>query len=294
LNVDVKGFQTLANSCKTYGHKKDSDFDKWKNNKKNSPEYYMFYTVVDGKTYLYYEKIDEQKTDEQFKQYLPKGTIYFDKKSYDFFFRDINFSAEHWQKGGNVGKRLDDMRLLAGIMGNQLGISLNTDKITYRLFETQKGAVETKMYIPTTTKRNDNIRGFANWSDDITSIELDGYYLEGSISDVVSTTAEEVYHKYQMSEVEKLRQGKEQKETEKARNWMDSFNEDKRENYSGKIVDLQKKIDEEKNSSTLTTLTNQKNKAGHSYHKLAHEKDAKEYAGQIAAVEYFVRKIRKN
>jgi hypothetical protein len=290
LNVDVKGFQTLANSCKTYGHKKGSDFDMWKQNHKKTAEYYMFYTVVEGKIYLYYEEINELEDE----QYLLKGTIDFDKEYYNSRFGNINFSANHWQVGGDVKERLKDMKELAVNIGKKLGITLEKERITTRLKERPENpaGAPMRMYIPdeTLTKKG-NIAGEATLNDDITSIELDGYYLQRSISEVVSTTAEETYHKYQISEVKKLMQGIERKEPEKSWNWYDSYLENKRENYTNKIVELQKKVEVEKNPSKRVSLKKQEYDAIRAYHDLAHEKDAKEFAGQVAAVEYVVRKL---
>ncbi|MDR0737966.1 MAG: hypothetical protein LBF39_02715 [Prevotellaceae bacterium] len=285
LNVNGKSFYTLAELMKEYGHKKNGKFDTWRKQAGKNAKYYMFYTNVEGKVYLYHEELNEEMA-EQFQQYLPKGTYTFDENTYNAYFRGIDFSKNHWKEGGDVHARLADMRRLAVAVGKDLGIAVDPDKITFRLFEAQniEGLPPTRMYIPTTAKRDDNIAGFAKWDDAVTSIEIDADKLQkGSISDVINTMVEEVYHKYQMSEIKKL-------QTEKAQDWNKSFNDNNRNDYGKKINDLQKQIDAEKNVDNRKELKKQQDAAIHSYYKLAHERDAKEFAGKIAAMEYAKRK----
>ncbi|MDR1652778.1 MAG: hypothetical protein LBS01_03855 [Prevotellaceae bacterium] len=283
-DLSVDEFMTFAEARKEVGHKTGGSFDTWKKRNGKNAKYYMFYTNVEGKVHLYHEKLDAEVA-EQFQQYLPKGTYIFDENTYNTYFRGIDFSGNHWKEGGDVHARLADMRRLAVAVGKDLGITLDPAKITFRLFETQKieGLPPTRMYIPTTAKRDDNIAGFAKWDDAVTSIEIDADNLQkGSISDAINTMVEEVYHKYQMSEVKKP-------QTEKARDWLKSFNDDYRDNYVGRITALQKQIDAEKNATKRDALQEQQAAAIHSYFQLKHEQDAKEFAGKIAAMEYVIR-----
>jgi hypothetical protein len=129
----------------------------------------------------------------------------------------------------------------------------------------------------------------------MTSIEFNGAYLaEASISDAINTLAEEVYHKYQMSELNKLYNAEKREKPEKAWDWLDSYNKNNKEDYGAQANNLQKQIDAEQNADKRKKLEEQRDKALHSYHDLAHEKDAKEFAGQVAAMEYFVRNIKQN
>jgi hypothetical protein len=288
LDVNDKGFMMLADKSKEYGHKAGGDFDKWKKQLGNSAEHYMFYKVADGIVDLYYEKLDE---DEQFPQYLPKGYTIFDKNMYnDFFnnkyFNGNSFSNNHWQTGGNVDARLADLRKLAQSFANILGINIDPAKITFRTIEVPD---DLRMPIITKTPRNDGVGGEAKWDDKVTSIEIDADELgKASISSAVSIIAEEVYHKYQMAVV----QGKAKEESGlKKAQWIGSFNDDGKNGY-GKIAgDLQKQMKQETNGTNRTKLEEKRNEAIHSYYNLAHEKDAKEFAGKMAAMEYFVRNI---
>jgi hypothetical protein len=291
LDVDVEDFYAFAEQMKQFGHKEGSDFDNWKNKEGNNPEHYMFYRVADGITDLYYEELDG-RVEEQFQQYLPKDMTIFDKNTYnDFFnnkyFNGNSFSKDHWKAGGNVDARLADLRKLAQSFANILGITIDPAKITYRLFETQviEGLPGTRMYIPTKTPRNDAIVGIAKWNDDVTSIEIDADELgKASVSAAISTIAEEVYHKYQMSVV----QGKQS--DPKKEQWANSY---KDKDYGKTVNDLQKEINKlPQNDKRREPLEQQKDAAAHSYYQLAHEKDAKEFAGKMAAMEYFVRNIR--
>jgi hypothetical protein len=293
VDFNTNDFIMFANASKEAGHKKDSDFDKWKKQNGKHTTYYMFYTTVDGKINLYHEALDAEMA-ERFQQYLPKGTYIFDEKQYNLYFGDIDFSKNHWKQGGDAHARLDDLQRLAVAVGKDLGITIDPNKITFRLFETQQieGLPPTRMYIPTTSPRNDNVKGFAKWNDDVTSIEIDASRLkDASISDAIRTIVEEVYHKYQMSEVKK--QESSQKEPEKARDWISSFNDNNRNNYGKQINDLQNKIKTETNTTNREKLQEQLDKAIHSYFQLKHEEDAKEYAGKVAAMEYFMRNIQK-
>jgi hypothetical protein len=285
LDVSVAEFYALAEVRKKLGHQEDGDFDKWKKRNGKNAKYYMFYTNAEGKVYLYYEDLDEELA-KQFQQYLPKGTYTFDENTYNTYFRDIDFSKSHWKEGGDVHARLADMRRLAVAAGKDLGITIDPAKITFRLFETQKieGLPPTRMYIPTTTKRNDGVGGFAKWDDAVTSIEIDADNLQkGSVSDAIRTMLEEVYHKYQMAEVKKG-------QTEKSQIWLKSFREENENNYVQKVIDAQKQLNTEKNTAKRDALQGQKDAALHSYFKLAHEQDAKEDAGKKAAIEYAIRK----
>jgi hypothetical protein len=290
LGVSVKGFMTLANASKV-GHKAGGDFDSWKKRNGDNAKYYMFYTAANGKVHLYHEELDAQMA-EQFQQYLPKGTYIFDEKAYNAYFGGIDFSKNHWQQGGDAHARLADMRKLAVAVGKDLGIAIDPAKITFRLFEAQQieGLPPTRMYIPTTTKRDDHVAGFATGDDAVTSIEIDADKLKnGTISDAISTMVEEVYHKYQMSEVKK--QGAARKEPEKAQAWDKSFNDNNKNDYGKQINDLQKQINTETNKAKRDGLEKQMVAAIHSYFKLAHEEDAKEFAAKIAAMEYAMRNI---
>jgi hypothetical protein len=284
LNASIEDFYTLAELMKKYGPKKNNKFVNWKKRNGKNAKYYMFYTNVEGKVHLYHEELNEEVA-KQFQRYLPKGTSIVDKNSYNKYFSGINFSGNHWKEGGDVHARLADMRRLAVAVGKDLGIAVDPDKITFRLFEAQniEGLPPTRMYIPTTAKRDDNVRGFAKWDDAVTSIEIDADRLKnGSISDAISTMVEEVYHKYQMSEIKKL-------QTQKSQDWNESFIDDSRNSYGKKVNDLQKQIDAETNTTKRDALKQQRDAAIHSYYKLAHERDAKEFAGKIAAMEYAMR-----
>ncbi|MDR1459251.1 MAG: hypothetical protein LBI60_03455 [Bacteroidales bacterium] len=297
IDMDTKDFLMFANAIKKFGHKEGGDFDNWKkqNFNKAATGYYMFYTAADGRVSLYYEKLNERIA-KQFQQYLPKGTITFDKNTYNNFFKDIDFTRNHWQTSGNIDARLKDIQTLAVVIGKILGITINPDKITYRQFETQKiaGTPDPRMTIPTKTPRNDGVAGFATWNDDLTSIEIDAGTLgNASISDAISTISEEVYHKYQMSEIEKIKQNK--GVTEKAWDWYDSFRYNSEKNYGKTINDLQKEINKlPQNDKRREPLEQQRDAAFHSYYNLDHEKDAKEFAGKLAAMEYFVRNFRSS
>jgi hypothetical protein len=293
LNMSAEGFMELADASKEAGHNVDSDFDNWEKRAGNNAKYYMLNTVASGKVHLYYEKLDKE-TPADFQQYLPKGTHVFDEKAYNAYFGGIDFSKNHWQAGGDVHARLADMRRLAVAVSKDLGITIDPDKITFRLFEVQqvKGLPPPRILIPTTTERNDNVGGFENNG----SIAIDAAKLKnGSISDAISTMMEEVYHAYQRSEVEKLKLGdKRREDSEKVWDWMDSFNDDNRNGYAEKVNDLQKQIDAETNAGRLEKLKEQREAAYHAYYNLKHEKDAKEFAGKVAAMEYFVRNVQKS
>jgi hypothetical protein len=294
LDASVDEFMSVANMRKEFGHKAGGDFDKWKKRNGNNAGYYMFYTNTNGKVHLYHEAIDARMA-EQFQQYLPKGAYIFDEKAYNAYFGGIDFSSNHWQQGGDAHARLADMRKLAVAVGKDLGITIDPAKITFRQFEAQQieGLPPTRMYIQTTTPRNDNIKGFATWNDDVTSIEIDADRLQrAGISDAIRTMVEEVYHKYQMSEVEKLKQGEKRKEAaEKVWDWMDSFNDNNKNDYGKKVNDLQKQIKAETNETKRNDLEKQRVAAIHSYYQLKHEEAAKEFAGKIAAMEYAGRNI---
>jgi hypothetical protein len=284
-NISVDEFTTFAEARKEFGHKAGGSFDNWKKRNGKNAKFYMFYTNAEGKVHLYHEALDEEMA-EQFRQHLPKGVCIFDENTYNMYFRGIDFSKNHWKEGSDVHARLADMRRLAVAVGKDLGITVNPDKITFRLFETQRieGLPPARIYIPTTTKRDDGIGGFAKWDDAVTSIEIDADKLKtGSISDAIRTMVEEVYHKYQMAEVKKL-------QTEKARIWDKSFHDNNRNDYGGEINDLQKQINAEKNTKKREDLQKQQAAAIHSYFNLPHEQDAKEFAGGVAAMEYAIRK----
>jgi hypothetical protein len=293
LDVDADEFMPFAEASKQFGHKAGGDFDKWKKRNGNTAEHYMLYRVDNGIVDLYYEEVDEE-VEEQFQQYLPKDITIFDVNTYnDFFnnkyFNGATFSKDHWKAGGNVDARLADMRNLAVSFAKILGITLDPAKITYRLFETQviEGLPGTRMYIPTKTPRDDGIAGIAKWNDDVTSIEIDAGELgKASISDAIRTIAEEVYHKYQMA----VAQGtaKEESGLKKAQ-WTNSFND---KDYGKTATDLQRQMKTEKNEAKRKDLKEKRDAAIHSYYKLAHEKDAKAFAGKMAAMEYYVRNIR--
>jgi hypothetical protein len=289
LGVSAKGFTTLANASK-FGHKEGGAFDTWQ--KRNGDKgYYMLHTEAEGKTHLYYEELDKQ-TAKQFQKHLPKGITSFDEKTYNAYFKDIDFSSNHWKAGGDVDSRLADIRKLAVAISRNLGISLDPAKITYRLFETQQieGLPSTRMYIPTKRDRNDNIGGFAKWDDKVTSIEIDAERLgKASISEAVSVIAEEVFHKYQMSEVVKFLQGKEVKDSEKTKAWDKSFKDNDRIDLGKAIIDLQKQSKAETDKTKRDKLQEEEDKLIHLYFGLAHEETAKDFAGKIAAMEYAVR-----
>jgi hypothetical protein len=203
LNVDVKGFQTLANSCKTYGHKKDSDFDKWKNNEKNSPEYYILYTIVDEKYYVYYEEL---KGGEKYKKYLQKEIITFNEDNLNFFrnLKSINGDKDWKQEDDlSVSRRVDYMKNLVVII--------------YKYWERQ--------YIP--EKQIKDITGY-----NIRAKELDGKcgtqggdfivfdddcIKKGSKSDAIKIAIHEARHLFQESERERFNAGKISMEKEKVR-----------------------------------------------------------------------------
>jgi hypothetical protein len=295
LDMSAKGFMTLANASKEYGHKTGGDFDKWKKRNGNKAEHYMFYRVANGIVDLYYEEIDED-VDKQFQQYLPKDVTIFDVNTYNDFFNNEHFngaafSQNHWKEGGDVNKRLEDMRKLAVSFAKILGITLDPAKITYRQFEVQniEGLPPTRTYITTISPRDDGIAGVAKGNDAVTSIEIDAARLKtASISDAIRTIAEEVYHKYQMAVIEG--KAKEESGLKKAQ-WANSFND---KDYGKTASDLQKEIDKlPKNDKKRESLEQQRDAAIHSYFQLAHEKDAKEFAGKMAAMEYFMRNIQK-
>jgi hypothetical protein len=294
LDVSADDFNEFANRSKKIGHKEGGDFDKWKKRTGKNAEYYMYYTVDAGKVYLYYEELEEQM-DKQLQQYLPKGPISFDERTCNAYFKDVDFSKNHWQQGGNVDARLADMRKLAVAIGRNLGITLDPAKITFKSANpAQSGSpLPTRMYVTGSNIRNDMIGAAAKLNDDMTSIEFNGAYLaRASISDAVNTLAEEVYHKYQMSELDKLYNAEKRDKPEKAWDWLDSFNEDNKKNYGAQANNLQKQIDAEQNEDKRNDLKKQLYEALHSYYGLAHEKDAKEFAGQVAAMEYYARHIK--
>jgi hypothetical protein len=296
LNVkNIEEFNALVKLMQTFGHKAGGDFDKWKNKEGNNPEHYMFYRVADGKVDLYYEKLDE---DEQFPQYLPKGYTIFDKNIYnDLFnnkhFNDAAFSQNHWKAGGNAKARLKDMQNLAVSFANILGINIEPAKITFRTdnkVQKIEGIPDMRISIITETARNDGVAGVAKGNDDVTSIEIDADELgKASISSAISIIAEEVYHKYQMAVVQGT--AKEESGLKKAQ-WVESFKDNNKNDYGTIANDLQKEINKlPQNDKRREPLEQQRDAAIHSYYNLTLEKDAKEFAGKMAAMEYYVRNI---